>query len=710
MKVITINEESPYLVDVKHLWRKNSGILGFFPEGAFFDYAKNNKILVATADNGDFTGYLAYRVTKMRAIIVHLCIEQRYKGNGIALKLIQSLSKLEKRCHGIGLHCRRDFPASNFWPKAGFIALKEKLGKSLDTSKLLTFWWRDHGHPTLFSYAFDKEKQTKLLAVIDANIFYDLIDGADIDSEESQVLLADWLQDSFVLSITDELFNEINRQSDARKRENQRNYAQRFHKLKNLQDQVSSIYENLRRYLPNNIKPSDESDIRQLAHAIAAESHAFITRDDRLLAISEEIKLRFNISIIRPCDFIIRLDELTNEREYYPAKLAGSSLSLSRVKSGQAEQLISRFFTSQERKADFQRIVRNYLSNTKEYQSFVIEGPEGSLLGLLVYHRNDDKLLDVPLLRLVPCTLTATLAKYVVLSTLYIADEEKRTFVTFSDKNLPTEIIQSLTKKSFLKRGSVWMKVSLGVVESSSALLNRLQSLSVQYPKESDYFIELQNNLKEAVETKNHNLMLEIEKALWPAKISDLNINNYIVPIKPEWALNLFDEHLATQTLFGSKPELVLNWENVFYRAVKPISLKFPARILWYVSKNKGYAFSKRIRACSYLDEIIIDKPKELYRQFRRLGIYEWNDLVTTADGNLNCRLMALKFSDSEQLKNPLPLSEIQNIILSEKGKTNYFQSPVKISCETFNKIYKIAKGFGDYEKSNSIIYPTEVR
>ena len=30
------------------------------------------------------------------------------------------------------------------------------------------------------------------------------------------------------------------------------------------------------------------------------------------------------------------------------------------------------------------------------------------------------------------------------------------------------------------------------------------------------------------------------------------------------------------------------------------------------------------IKACSQLEEVVIGKPKELFRRFQRLGIYEW--------------------------------------------------------------------------------------
>jgi len=121
-------------------------------------------------------------------------------------------------------------------------------------------------------------------------------------------------------------------------------------------------------------------------------------------------------------------------------------------------------------------------------------------------------------------------------------------------------------------------------------------------------------------------------------KIVDIEIPSFIVPIRPKWAMHLFDEGLANQTLFGSSPELSFNRENVYYRAKHPKVVLAPARILWYVSKDKRFPDSMHIRAYSYLDECIINKPRELFRRFRRLGVYKWGDVFKVAKNNINTK------------------------------------------------------------------------
>ncbi|KKM11080.1 hypothetical protein SY88_10110 [Clostridiales bacterium PH28_bin88] len=97
------------------------------------------------------------------------------------------------------------------------------------------------------------------------------------------------------------------------------------------------------------------------------------------------------------------------------------------------------------------------------------------------------------------------------------------------------------------------------------------------------------------------------------------------------------------------------------------------------------------IRACSYVDKIVIDKPKELFRQFRRLGVYEWADVLGEANGDYNREIMAVCFSDTELFDVPIYWSVLKQILLEEEGRTAPIQSPVLISNKVFERIYRIA-------------------
>ncbi len=90
------------------------------------------------------------------------------------------------------------------------------------------------------------------------------------------------------------------------------------------------------------------------------------------------------------------------------------------------------------------------------------------------------------------------------------------------------------------------------------------------------------------------------------------------------------------------------------------------------------------IRACSRLDEIVVGKPKELFGRFRRLGIYQWADVLRTARNDMDRDIMALRFSDTELFQAPVARSEFRKL-----GIKSNLQSPVSISDDQFSTIYK---------------------
>lgn len=70
--------------------------------------------------------------------------------------------------------------------------------------------------------------------------------------------------------------------------------------------------------------------------------------------------------------------------------------------------------------------------------------------------------------------------------------------------------------------------------------------------------------------------------------------------------------------------------------------------------------------------------------------MYTFKDVLDTADNQLENKVMAIKFSDTEIFKTPVYLEEVQKIL--ENNFT--FQSPYKITEKDFYKIYN--KGMYD--------------
>jgi len=196
--------------------------------------------------------------------------------------------------------------------------------------------------------------------------------------------------------------------------------------------------------------------------------------------------------------------------------------------------------------------------------------------------------------------------------------------------------------------------------------------------------------LIEACLAKSARSHIEIERFLWPAKIVAGALQSFIVPIRPDWAMHLFDYNMASKTLFGADPRLAL---NVYYRASRPYILSAPSRILWYVSQDRKYTESMHIRACSYATEVVAAPPKEMFHRFKRLGIYGWDDIKRIVKGNLEKPVMGFTFSHSELFTRPISWKMLQETLHVKDGKQSQIQSPVRISEECFMELYRIGMG-----------------
>lgn len=92
MQINFINKTNRFFSDVIALGKKNSATLGFMPDGGFEDHANKRYIIIAYNENG-LLGYLMYRevLRFSRVSIVHLCIDERYRGHHVTSNLLDAL-------------------------------------------------------------------------------------------------------------------------------------------------------------------------------------------------------------------------------------------------------------------------------------------------------------------------------------------------------------------------------------------------------------------------------------------------------------------------------------------------------------------------------------------------------------------------------------------------------------------------------------------
>ena len=664
---------------------RNSATLGFLPYQAFEKYASDNQLIgIFDEESDDLMGYLLYRISFNRVTIVHCCINEDHRKKNIALKLVDYLKNNTKQFEGIKLSCRNDYGINKVWESFNFVPVKEKKGRS-KLGLPLTVWWFPHYQNNLLSQISDFEISNKIVAVIDMNVFLDIKEKRE---DESLALNSNWLLSEAILFVTREINVEINRSKTQKQKESSRQLLAHYNELPfRDEDEYKNILADLKLVFPLKSQ-NDKSDLNHIAYSIVGGAHFFITRDQEILNKGDYFKIKYNLIIYRPSDFITHLDENIQVTKYQPQRLVGTNINSKSVNTSNINHFINIFLKPTEKKHQFDKIIRNSLSLPNDFELITIS-KDDLLLAFIIFDRTSNSELKIPVFRFLKDELKITLSKHLLFKTILTSIKEDRISIEITEQYLDHDIIDVIKEARFVNVENSWRKINLkGIIEEKNILTEISKKNDISF-NTKDTLNEILKKTECYIDDDQFLINYSIERHLSPIKIKELEIPTYIVAIQPQWAEQLFDDKSDEKlALFEPDYELLLNRENVYYRSAFPKILKSPARILWYISENKATGGKGRINASSYIDEIFIDEPKKLYKQFKQLGIYKWKHISETAkDSN---EVMAFVFSDTEIFKNSVSLSKIKTLIKKLENKNFMALSPVEIKTETYLALYKL--------------------
>jgi predicted nucleic acid-binding protein len=565
----------------------------------------------------------------------------------------------------------------------GFEAAHAKAGRGKDVAEL-TFWWFSHGHEDLFSRVAEPDP-VRQRVVIDANVFFDLHTRETPESEDSKALLADWIQASIEWVVTKELRNEIVKGPDEERRRQNRAAATRYTTLTVDDTAFQQLCTDLRSRFPESVTLRDEADLRQVAYAIAGGAPFFVTRDEVLVERCEPLYQSHGLMVLLPAELINHLDSIEREGDYRPARIEGSWLKNALLKAETLDAVIADFKLAEEREGDFKKVVLHCLTQPKAMDVQVITDTSSAHVVLGVMDRQQSGILTVPVLRRSRHPMAATMFRNFLRACLAAAADEQRSIVTVTETQLADADRNILNEFGFAACGDVWAKIALRSVGDLEVIWKAVADLSLDPSLELAKRTAL-NSISAATALRDAAACAAIERQLWPAKVIESDVPTFIVSIKPRWAQHFFDAELGSQLLFGLREDLHLGVEGVYYRSVENNNLTVPGRILWYVSKDTGDG-SMSIKACSQLEEVVVGKPKELFRRFQRLGVYEWRDVYEAAGRDITTDIVAFRFRMTERFKNAVGMDTLEAL-----GIRGPIMSPRKISDSQFASIY--TKGY----------------
>ncbi|WP_204106834.1 MULTISPECIES: GNAT family N-acetyltransferase [Spirulina sp. CCY15215] len=698
-----INHRSPYLETVINLGDANSDTLGFLAKGAFINNAAKGNIVVVINTQGECIGYILYNYNRSRDLfkLVHLCIDRNCRSRGIARQCIEYLKYMARNTRGIELTCRRDFRLDRMWSTFGFVPEIEKDAKT--PGKINTVWRFDFQTPQLLSMLLDLHLESNLGVIIDFSILFELVSENIENSKESKALLADWLQDILKLGFVNEIFDCINIIDNEEERKKYRNFTANLTNFPFEETKYISEYQKLREFFCSQNVEINNNKIKYIAQTLASDVSFLVTRDLQILNLANTLYQQFKISIKSPTDLIIQLTEFQENQEYQPIRLAGlTDLRQEKLTNDKIDDFSNIFwFQEQDRhetKSQFQQKMRRFVIEKDKFESVIIKDSSGFLM-LIVYDRSDEDELEIPMIRVGKGNeiLIKTIMKHSIFQTISTAVKEDRKFTRITDLSISPIVLQLIQEDHFLQVGNSWIKANFKMADTANNLGSNIIYLITQTNRDYEIFQQFGEILKTAsLDKKDTNILFMMEKFLHPMKIIDAEIPNFIIPIQPFWAENLFDKKLAEQTLnFFSKPEITINREAVYYKKnyVPPHRNCINGRILWYVTKNdkdRGYTNISAIRACSHLEEVVVGKPRELYKRFRNLGVFEEKNVLEIEKGNEDTEIMAIRFSNTELFDRCIFHDELQKLSQQVSNKNISVVGTSEIPKELFAIIYKL--------------------
>ena len=290
----------------------------------------------------------------------------------------------------------------------------------------------------------------------------------------------------------------------------------------------------------------DESDQRHLARTIASDSTVFVTRDEPVLRIADDIYDQHGLSIVRPAQLVARFEELRNESDYQRARLAGSPIQFRRA-STDATRLAEQFQaqTSGERRHELAEQLNTAFAHPDRFECRLVETNDHRPMALHIAERLGEKLLSVPVFRVsknfLNTRLTPTLARTLLSGIVQDALRAGIHVVRLTDQHLKSVVTNALQLSGFFRVGDSWLKLSVTDADTVEGVAQRIAKISQQAGIEDSVASDILDVICDSAFSTDENAILDMEHTLWPGKFIGCDITNFIVPIRPRWASDLFD-------------------------------------------------------------------------------------------------------------------------------------------------------------------------
>jgi GNAT superfamily N-acetyltransferase len=673
MPAVAVNAGSSEFRAVLALAKKAKSTVGFLTDSAFTERARQGTLLAWT-ETEQVVGYVLFDLPRDEIKIGQLVVSQSYEGRGLGRALLDEVAQRHPSRRGMLLHCRNDYPAHKAWPRLGFSPVGERIGGSID-GKLLTRWWKGFGHADLLTLI--EESDARPTAVLDSCVFFEVV--AATPTPEAEQMRADWLGDHVRLAITDEVLIEISNGTDYRERVRQRAATRTFATLSPPETEWRPWLTALMARHPD-APQRDQSDLRQLARALAAQASWFVTDDPALRSRYTRGAAEVgNLRVLASSQFLREVDEAARGDWYRPVELARTAV-ISREADGRSvAELANRFVNHRDGETirQLRSVVSDAASRPRAVHLQVID-VDREARGLYC-HEVEESAIRCRLMRVSTGVGESVIGRHLLSKLREHARSAGREIVRISDPHISAAVRRSLADEGFLQVGDEQIALCLLGFGSPSELRSKLAVIEIEPGTREQIMATLSGD--------DASLAAAAEVRFAPYRVVDAGLPTFIVPIRHQWATALFDTRLAESQLFHRAWDLGLRRELVYYRSPRNAGgLRAPARLLWYVSGARHLPGSRTIRGVSMLNEVLTARADHLFHRFGRLGVYEKRDVE--AASNDDGEAMALRFSNTELFPTPFPLDQYRQVISGDpKSRSVVLQSPHEVDEHVFREV-----------------------
>jgi predicted nucleic acid-binding protein/ribosomal protein S18 acetylase RimI-like enzyme len=337
---------SPFLDVIRAQADNERDALGFLPESAYAEAARQRKLILLISQDGSqfsYAGHLLFGgifpVLRVRQIVV----TAKSRRNGQATTLLRALiAQGEKEGYlSIVANVATDLIAANsFYERNGFLSVRLKAGGKtrnrkinvrilqLQTPSLISLMVGPHQPKTIEILQPKKRSPEIPIYAIDLNVFYDAI-RKRTRSNDAGVVFEAALSHQIRIAASQEFILELQRTSHSPGNDPVLSLAKRIPNLppqdKSTIEKISPIIANLvfpERAASGRLKSTDQSDVLHLAHAVAAGVSGYVTSDSKVLSARDSLMTEFNLDVIGLSEFVDLLDLPNSDESVTLAKEA----------------------------------------------------------------------------------------------------------------------------------------------------------------------------------------------------------------------------------------------------------------------------------------------------------------------------------------------------------------------------------------------------